>query len=55
MSKPAKFALAEGGVYSRETSTSQHFFFSNLMFPSNSENTMEALLVEGVNFLQLHS
>ena len=48
-----KPALAEGGVHSDKTSTSQNFFVGNLMLPPN--NTTEAWLVEGVNFLLLHS
>ena len=52
MTKPA---LTEGVVHSCETSTFQHFFIGNLMLLPNSENTTEASLVEGVNFLLLHS
>ena len=55
MTKPAKPALAEGGVHSGKTSMSQHFFVGNLMLPPNYKNTTEASLVEGVNFLLLHS
>ena len=51
MTKLAKPALAEGGVYNGETSSSQHFFVGNLLLPPNSENTTKALLVEGVNVL----
>ena len=51
MTKPA---LAEGGVHSNETSTCQHFLVGNLLLPPNSENTTDALLVEGDNFLLLH-
>ena len=54
MTKPAKPALAEGGVHSSETSTSHHFFVGGLLLPPNSENTTEASLVKGVNFLFLH-
>ena len=54
MTKPVKPALAEGGVHSGETSTSQPFFVSNIMLTPNSKNTTEASLVEGVNFLLLH-
>ena len=49
-----KLALADGGVHSGETSTSQHFLVGNLMLPHNYKNTTEASLVEGVNFLPLH-
>ena len=55
MTKSTKPALADGGVRSGETSTSQYFFVSNLMLPLNSKNTTEDSLVEGVNFLFLHS
>ena len=55
MTKPAKPALAEIGVHSGKTSTPKYFFFGNLMLPSNSKNTTEASLMEGVNFLLLHS
>ena len=51
MTKQAKPVLADGGVYSCKTSTSQHFFVNNLMLPSNSKNMAEASLVKGVNFL----
>ena len=54
MTKPAMPALAEGGVHSGETSMSQHFFVDNLMLPPNSKNTVEILLVEGVNFIILY-
>ena len=50
MTKPAKPALAEVGLHSGETSTSQHFFVGNLLLPPNSKNMTEALLVEGVFF-----
>ena len=46
-----KTALAESGVHSGETSTSQHVFVSDFMLPPNSENRTEALLVEGVIFI----
>ena len=56
MTKPAKPALAEGGVHSGKTSTSQHFFVGNLMLPPNSKNMTEESLMEGVNVLiLLHS
>ena len=48
-------ALAEGGIYSGKTSTSQHFFIGNLMLPLNSKNTTEGSLLEGVNFIFLNS
>ena len=51
MSKTAK--PAEDGVHSGETITSQHFLVCNTVLPPNSENTTEAPLVEGVNFLLL--
>ena len=55
MTKPAKPVMAEDGVRSGETSSSQHFIVGNLILPLNSKNKTEALLVEGVNFLFLHS
>ena len=55
MTKPAKPALAEDGLHSGKTSTPQHFFVGNLIFPPNSKNTTEASFVEGVNVLFLHS
>ena len=51
MTKSAKCALAEGGVYSGESSTSQHLFVGYLLLPPNFKNTK--VLVEGVNFLFL--
>ena len=51
----AKPALAEDDVQCGKTSTSHYFFVGNLMVPFNSKNTTEASLVEGVNFLLLHS
>ena len=42
-------------VHNGKTSLSQHFFVGNLMLLPNSENTTEASLVEGVNFLLLYS
>ena len=55
MIKSAKPVLAEGGVHSGETSTSQHFFVGNLRLTPNYKNTTEALLVKGVNCLLLYS
>ena len=48
-----KPALAESDVYSGETSTSQHLYVGIYLFPPNSENMTEALLVEGTNFILL--
>ena len=50
-----KPTLAEGGVPSSKTSTSQKLFVGNLMLLPNSKNMTEALLVEAVNFLLPHS
>ena len=55
MTKPAKPALAEGGIHSGKTSTFQHFVVGNLMMSPNSKNTTEALLVKGVDFLLLQT
>ena len=53
MTKPAKPALAEGGLHSGETSTSHHFFVDNLMLSPDSKNTTEESLVVFVGVLLL--
>ena len=55
MTKPANPAMTEDVVHSDETSMSQNFFITNLILPLKSEITTVASLVEGVNFLLLHS
>ena len=49
--------MAECGVYSGKAKTSQLFLIGNLMLPPNSNNEMEASLVEVLVFFSfiLHS
>ena len=53
MTKQAKPALAEGGVHSGKTSTSQHFFVGILMLPINAKHTPGGII--GGRFFLLRS
>ena len=45
MTKITNSVLAEGGLHSGETSTSENFFVRNLLLPPIFENTTETSLV----------